>query len=624
MFNRIMALMIVTMVVAVLAATSVPTHGQPTASPLTGLGRFSNTPKWKGSFTLSGSGGGQSTTDSWTVSQSANGTFTLASSDPGAGGSNWAGEYKALVSVRDSTVEFEGPQGTPVNVLTQGSGTVTDEVFLDISVNEDSCIYDLQGLMTDIPVTRTINGNSIPSSYGWGPIGLGLGIEDVPLPASGGTLSGSRQFRGRAQDSFGDNDWNVTWTLQCDTEGNLPVRPLKQNDPAWSKDLYDHTSKRTIGGLGCALTSLTMALNFIAEGPAYTPGSLNSVMTRAGGFNGAGVVFPVATHKASNGGMKFHALRSSSTSVVDEILCMGFPVIVGVELKLNARGQLVPGHYIVVTGRLGTEVVISDTFYNRTKLSDYPSFQTRGFVTKASWNANPTQCGAGGVTQSRASATVAGDKSALTISADNNVELLVVDPNGRRTGHEISTGDLLEEIPESVYFIDSLKNDETGEPPDEIAHLVHMEHPAQGSYQITVTGVQQGPYSVAIQPFSQDGSLQTPTIIQGTAPVGSSSIQFQYNPTGADVGGDGVTIVGTSGKDTLVGTPGRDRILGLGGNDTINGLGGNDVIDGGPGKDVIMGGSGKDKLNGGGGTDRCKGGSGRDTARSCERVSGVP
>ena len=99
-----------------------------------------------------------------------------------------------------------------------------------------------------------------------------------------------------------------------------------------------------------------------------------------------------------------------------------------------------------------------------------------------------------------------------------------------------------------------------------------------------------------------------------------------------------VNRVGTPGDDrssdpTLRPTAGDDGFLGLGGDDVLRGGRGNDTLCGGEGADTlrgaagddtIFGGPGPDLLVGGRDTDVCLGGGGLDTARTCERVRGVP
>lgn len=95
----------------------------------------------------------------------------------------------------------------------------------------------------------------------------------------------------------------------------------------------------------------------------------------------------------------------------------------------------------------------------------------------------------------------------------------------------------------------------------------------------------------------------------------------------------GTTADDRSSSPTLRPTAGDDGFLGLGGDDLLRGGGGNDALCGGRGADTLkgaagddslLGSRGRDLLVGGRGRDACLGGSGRDTARTCERVRGVP
>lgn len=56
----------------------------------------------------------------------------------------------------------------------------------------------------------------------------------------------------------------------------------------------------------------------------------------------------------------------------------------------------------------------------------------------------------------------------------------------------------------------------------------------------------------------------------------------------------GVTLNGTSGKNTLNGTREEDTLKGKNGKDTLKGKGGNDLLNGGKGKDKLIGGDGED------------------------------
>lgn len=295
----------------------------------------------------------------------------------------------------------------------------------------------------------------------------------------------------------------------------LDITRLSQGGTApWANDVYD-TSNLRIRALGCALTCLAMALNH--AGVATNPGVLNVFMIQNGGYQGRSVVFRTATQQVAAAqsdpilsSLKFHDRRINSLSDPDEaidyledIVCkQGFPVVVGVDL--DAQGD--PQHYVLVTGKQGDEFTIADPgFAGRTTLSSYPNFETRGHV------ADPP-----------------GDISSLVVSVGDGAELLVTDSAGNRTGFDPGQG-RVEEIPRSVYFRDSLENDETGEPPTETTHSAPIFQPAQGTYRILLTGLKTGLFQVLIDAFAQDGTPQPQLRITGFSGGGSAtSFEIQF------------------------------------------------------------------------------------------------
>ena len=66
--------------------------------------------------------------------------------------------------------------------------------------------------------------------------------------------------------------------------------------------------------------------------------------------------------------------------------------------------------------------------------------------------------------------------------------------------------------------------------------------------------------------------------------------------------GNDIVCAGT-GKDRIAGGPGKDRLSGGSGNDVLSGGSGNDRLSGQSGKDKLIGSSGRDKLSGGPGRD---------------------
>jgi Peptidase_C39 like family len=306
----------------------------------------------------------------------------------------------------------------------------------------------------------------------------------------------------------------VRYSSGCQTN----VTRLSQGNPQWASDLYDHSSTYTIREIGCALTSLSMALNSagittIPHGSPNDPGWLNEFMAATDtDYSGLSVNWGPATRDASSDTMKFHFSNINSindwqgaTQYLNKALCQGGnPVIVGV----NLDQQGTPSHFVVVTGKQGNDYTIADPGYSKTTLSQYNNkFVTRGFV------ADPS-----------------GDISELDLTVGDVAEILVIDSSGQETGYDPSLGQIVQQIPNSVYFRDALQDDLTGAPATETIHFGEIFQPSQEAYQIDVNGLKLGTYSLSIRMFSQDGSPQPDVILSGIAgPGSSSSFAIQVN-----------------------------------------------------------------------------------------------
>jgi hypothetical protein len=534
----------------------------------------------------------------------------------------WQGPFNSQASVRISDVETcpLPPPLPTIPCLQTITGMGTGEMPLGFILTIDSAAHTYTLDALDVIINGVHTGCSGPpakESIPWGPvygpdgtpIGGGIPANNIPLPANGVHLK-------HTIPTFTDKPWpfavpwNISWDFspvcKIDTS-RLGPGVQGQGAPPWGGKPYDHDPGQTISDKGCALTCLSMALNFagITEIPSGTatvpndPGSLNNVMNNSPGDFGNGTSGPngeqdfgvinwdPAVRDALCGGsctggktsrFKYKPTTGGSIdsrvnadpakAALDEVLCGAnpHPVIVGVRsTDPNRRGF--PGHFVLVTGRNADDTYdIVDPAGKAKSLNEPPyngNFVTRGYV------ADPS-----------------GDVSGLDYFLSNNASILVTDPNGLQTGFQSTSGETLQAIPQSEYAEDALDNDVTEALATTSDHQVIIFQPTIGRYTVVVNGLFTGSYNLWVRAFSEDGSAQPSIQLQGTAQPGSS---FTYivkygstpgstvvvTPMPGDRNGDGVVncsdldlVKASFGK--MTGQTGFDPRADVNGDGTVN------------------------------------------------------
>lgn len=307
----------------------------------------------------------------------------------------------------------------------------------------------------------------------------------------------------------------------------MPVEYYRQTEAGWGEDLYGRSTTKKMKGKGCALTCLSMGLDY-AGVTDQDPGTLNSLMKVTGGFTSdSNVVWGTAVRAAANQAglpnVQFHAACSSDTAVLDELLATGNPVIVRVVNGYTPE-DLPKYHYVLVTGKeLGENgnpdvYSICDPGYaGRTTLASYNnSFETRGYI-----------CDPADVSELDISVS-----SALSgLGAGSGINIRVTDPWGNVTYYD-GTGAIVKNIPDSVLFVDSIADLLTDEV-DSLSQMVLISKPGLGDYQVLVScldGVLT-PYSLTISAFGKGGSLQWSHEYSGSLGAGGTQLySFSYVP----------------------------------------------------------------------------------------------
>lgn len=302
---------------------------------------------------------------------------------------------------------------------------------------------------------------------------------------------------------------SITVPLFLQTNRVLPIP-----DAPWSSNVYGNhppnDTYNTIARWGCYMTSASMIIDYWAEHSQTqfrtNPDDFNAWLRNNNGYDASnGVVHSKIIEYANNNAVTLYnrgRIQGRNDTVLDDYLLSGNPVILGVG-----------GHFVVATGKTTVNNVdtysINDPIYGETTLYEQ-------------WNNNYYSI-------LLLSGTLA-DQRSLRISAHSPVELLVTDPQGRKTGYDPSTDTHWNEIPEAEYFVESIAADadpSQGQFIESKTLLIYS--PLDGEYMIEIHGTGQGVYE--INAFASDWLGRVSRLVDnGTAQDDSvDNLSIDYN-----------------------------------------------------------------------------------------------
>ncbi len=410
---------------------------------------------------------------------------------------------------------FDGIEDTLIGVQNNSNTTVFS---IPLSSTIDLFGFDGDGLCSASPH---------PSGCPFGPTGYeGPGVSFTNISAD--RTSGVVNFAGGIPPG-GSAYFSLEERIETVCQPIMGVGNLKQFSSPWATDTYDHDTATDQNGKpnnikrwGCYLTACVNVINYQAghQGIAFstTPRDLNTWLNgERDGYSGDNVNPPaVARYARQNHVQLFYQGRVDSRNdfVLDSYLCSNNPVLLKVP---RAHGT----HFVAASGQTtinGTDTYsISDPGHNDTANPQFSTLEGYGFtylgIRKFSSTATPP--------------------NGLYVAGHSPIELIVTDPNGRRTGFNSANGQIITEIPGSGYATESLGDDIDTASSDTTPEVKLFEilSPLSGTYTVKVMGTGLGAYSLDFLGYDNNGSPSTFTLSGNAAPGSVTTYQIVYSGT---------------------------------------------------------------------------------------------
>ncbi len=316
----------------------------------------------------------------------------------------------------------------------------------------------------------------------------------------------------------------------------LPDVPLflQTSDP-WGGEAYGNygygDEVNTVGKWGCNLSSSAMIIDYWGQSapfPFHTdPELLNEWLRLHSGYDlGPKETSLEVYARQMSLKMSVTAFKGRDDTKLDAVLGGGGLAVLAVNDK---------GHYVVATGKVqvGSQEThaINDPIFGRTTLLAHygNNYQFIRFFSPGAGGERLVSISAESIMPSPPGA---GGQGLVSMATQSPVELLVTDPQGRRSGYDPSSDTYYNEIPNSVYFDDTLAPDGgSGLGADAVmSKELLITSALGGQYTIMAIGTGIGDYVVRASGVDQNYNT-IDMLASGTASPGSvDAIEYAFIP----------------------------------------------------------------------------------------------
>ncbi|MBS1705034.1 MAG: hypothetical protein JST40_04110 [Armatimonadetes bacterium] len=324
---------------------------------------------------------------------------------------------------------------------------------------------------------------------------------------------------------------------------------FKQGDSHWAQQRYcDTNNPNTVGAKGCRMTALAQLMYLYGitgpEGNIITPGDLNQYCQLPGNHDisirNKGISFdPTLSALANAGGVgkgltwvagmkKQPANDTAMTTIIDGHLAAHRPVL------LHVRGSgsaTTGGHYVLAIAKRTErhwstgQAVETYVIYDPADRMVGGKKQDLGSLNNSLYDNNVY-----GFEVYKPSAVSPNHVAPLiSITIHSPLEAMITDSQGRRTGFDPVSGQVVNEIPDAAYsFGGGITNPDLESDLSPEYRTLVVPGPVAGTYGLTFTGTGSGTYDINVNNTSLSGSNNLLTV-SGTTSSGqvtSTSLYF--------------------------------------------------------------------------------------------------